>query len=197
METIALFPLSSVLLPGGRMPLQIFEARYLDLVSECMKTDSGFGVLLLRQGREVVGSTPLNENRLAQLGTYATIVDWNPLPNGMLGITIEGQKKFRLLSTSVLPNNLYTGQVEWLQTEPRVALPQQAAELTALVRQLTEHPHVKHLKINAQIEDAGTLGCVLTQLLPIDEQIKFDLLACDEPMVRLELIMELLDDMGN
>lgn len=196
MENIPLFPLASVLLPGGRMSLQIFEPRYLDLVSQCMKSESGFGVLLLRRGREVVGNAPLDDKQLAPLGTYATIVDWDSLPNGKLGITIEGQKKFRLLSAEIQSNHLYTGQVEWLEIEPRLPLPQQGEELKSLVRQLTQHPGVSHLNISAEIEDAGTLACVLAQLLPIDEPLKFDLLACGDPMERLEQIMKLLDDMG-
>ena len=115
METIALFPLSSVLMPGARLPLQIFEPRYLDLVSDCMKQDKGFGVILLRAGSELLSKdSERSDARLAALGTYARIVDWDRLPDGKLGITIEGEKKFRLLSSSVEANLLHRGEVEWL-----------------------------------------------------------------------------------
>lgn len=197
METIPLFPLSSVLLPGGRMPLQIFEPRYLDLVSDCMKHDSGFGVVLLREGREVVqhDAVPL-DTRLSPLGTYAKIVDWDALSNGMLGVTIEGQKKFRLLSSVVEANHLHIGEVEWLEDEPRVSLPEDGPELKGLLQQLTDHPHTAKLHISPDIDDASILGCVLTQLLPIDEAIKFELLVEQDPLLRLEQIMKLLDDIS-
>ncbi|MBL4827474.1 MAG: LON peptidase substrate-binding domain-containing protein [Spongiibacteraceae bacterium] len=99
--TIPLFPLSAVLLPHGRMPLQIFEPRYLDLVSECLKTDTGFGVVWLSQGSEVLTKPTQNSvnGTYANIGTYAKIVDWDKLSNGLLGITVEGEKKFRLLSS--------------------------------------------------------------------------------------------------
>jgi Lon protease-like protein len=201
METIPLFPLSAVLLPGARMPLQIFEPRYMDLVSDCMKQQTGFGVVLLREGNEVLdvregsaGQQP--ETRLSPLGTYARIVDWDSLPNGKLGITIEGERKFRLLGSRVEASRLHLGEVEWLAPEPYEPLPEGALELKGLLRQLTEHPHVAALNISPDIEDTGTLGCVLTQLLPIDEAIKFQLLALGEPLLRLEQIMKLLDDMA-
>lgn len=201
METIPLFPLGAVLLPGARMPLQIFEPRYMDLVSDCMKQQSGFGVVLLREGSEVLGvreggAGQQPETRLSPVGTYARIVDWDSRPNGKLGITIEGERKFRLLASQVGANQLHCGEVEWLPPEPYEPLPEGALELKGLLRQLTEHPHVATLKISPDIEDTATLGCVLTQLLPINEAIKFQLLALDEPLLRLEQIMELLDDMG-
>ncbi len=201
METIPIFPLSTVLLPGARMPLQIFEPRYMDLVSECMKQQSGFGVVLLREGNEVLGVREGDAGqqpgiRLSPLGTYARIVDWDSLPGGKLGITIEGERKFRLLDSQGEANRLHRGEVEWLAPEPYEPLPEGALELKGLLRQLTEHPHVAELNISPDIEDAATLGCVLTQLLPIDEAIKFQLLALDEPLLRLEKIIKLLDDMG-
>lgn len=201
METIPLFPLSSVLLPGARMPLQIVEPRYLDLVSHCMKYDGGFGVVLLREEGTGVQYQEFEAHlsqdvRLSELGTYARIVNWDALSNGNLGITIQGERKFRLLESKVEANQLHRGEVEWLAPEPYEPLPEGALELKGLLRQLTEHPHVAALQINPDIEDTATLGCVLTQLLPINEVIKFQLLAMDEPLLRLEHIMKLLDDMS-
>ena len=97
MSEIALFPLSSVLLPSGRMSLQIFEQRYLDLVAHCMRESEGFGIVWLQQGSEVSGAS-LDTPNVGEYGTYARIVDWDQLPNGLLGITIEGQEPFDLQS---------------------------------------------------------------------------------------------------
>ncbi len=196
MESIPLFPLGSVLLPGARIALQIFEPRYVDLVSECLKTDSGFGVLLLRRGSEVLQNDDGDDTRLAQLGTYAKIVDWNALPNGLLGITVEGQRKFRLLSSHLDANKLHRAEVEWLDDEPLISLPAHSVELKNLLQQLNRHPQVARLNMRVDIDDASTLGCVLSQLLPIEESLKFTLLAENDPLARLEKLMILLDDMS-
>src|SRR5210317_1685183 len=94
-ESLPLFPLSSVLLPCGRIPLQIFEQRYLDLVRDSMKSGTPFGVVWIRRGEEVAqrGSVAAD---LGDYGTCARIVDWDQLPNGLLGITIEGAERFEL-----------------------------------------------------------------------------------------------------
>ena len=93
MSEIALFPLSSILMPLGRMSLQIFEQRYLDLVARCMRENEGFGVIWLKQCSEVSGGS-LDTPNVGRYGTYARIVDWDQLPNGLLGILIEGAHRF-------------------------------------------------------------------------------------------------------
>lgn len=198
METISLFPLSTVLLPHGRMRLQIFEPRYLDLVSRCLKQEGeeGFGVVWLRQGSEVHHQESTVDNRLAQIGTFARIVDWDALPNGLLGITIEGDRKFRLVSSHQRPDHLHLAEVEWVEEEPFVPLPEQTEELKILLAQLLEHPHIERMNLNPDVKDIATLGFLLAQLLPMPEHIKFALLAESDPMQRLHVIMEILDDIS-
>ena len=111
MSELPLFPLSSVLLPFGRMPLQIFEQRYLDLVRDSMKSDSPFGVVWIRRGAEVAQRGRASPE-LGDYGTCARIVDWDQLPNGLLGITIEGAERFDLHATSTRANGLVVGEVE-------------------------------------------------------------------------------------
>ena len=98
MSELPLFPLSGVLLPFGRIPLQIFEQRYLDLVRDCLKSNSPFGVVWIRRGAEVA-QRGRAAPELGDYGTCAAIVDWDQLPNGLLGITIEGDQRFELLET--------------------------------------------------------------------------------------------------
>lgn len=193
MDTIPLFPLHAVLFPHGRMPLQVFESRYLDLISRCMKENSGFGVVWLKQGREVHQSKGVTSLQLAQFGTYARVVDWDSLPNGLLGVTIEGGDRFRLLSSYQRNDHLHMGEVEWIAAAAKTKLPENCAELEGLLSALLDHPHVARLKLAPVVEDVETLGCVLAQLLPIDEAIKFDLLTTVEPLDRLDRIMTLLD----
>ena len=111
MSELSLFPLSAVLMPYGRMPLQIFEQRYIDLVRDCMKSDSEFGVVWIRQGGEIAQPSGLSP-QLGDYGTCARIVDWDQLPNGLLGLTVQGGQRFDLASTSVRPNGLVVGEVE-------------------------------------------------------------------------------------
>lgn len=194
MESIALFPLSTVLFPGGRMPLQIFEARYLDLISQCLKNDQGFGVVWLREGSEVYKPDSPVKTRLAQVGTYARIVDWDSLPNGLLGITIEGVKKFRVVSSLQQENNVHMAEVEWLEADPVLELPDSYAELRGLLHQLLEHPHLERLQLPALSEDLATLSYLLAQYLPIGEAIKFELLSISDPQFRLERLSKLLEE---
>ena len=93
MTDIPLFPLGTVLFPSGRLPLQIFERRYVDMISKCMREGTGFGVVWIRRGSEVAEASVTNLD-LGDYGTMATIVDWDQLPNGLLGITIEGTQRF-------------------------------------------------------------------------------------------------------
>lgn len=199
MDTIPLFPLRTVLLPLGRLSLQIFEPRYLDLVSRCLKQEhnGGFGVVWLREGSEVYDQDVDADTRLAQIGTFARIADWDKLPNRLLGITIEGTDKFRLVSSYQQPDHLHMADVEWVEDEPFISLPEQSEELKVLLAQLLEHPHIHRLKLNPVVEDVSSLGYILTQLLPIPEPIKFQLLVQTDPMARLQILMDLLDDIGS
>ena len=206
METIPLFPLSTVLVPHGRLALQIFEPRYVDLVSRCLKENTGFGVIWLREGSEVYRPESEYEPRLSQLGTYAHIVDWDSLPNGLLGITIEGLKKFRLLSSQQRADHLHMAEVEWIDEEPYIPLLKHSeaehseagysGEMHALLLQLLEHPHIERMKINPVVEDVARLGCLLTQLLPIAESVKFELLMEVDPMSRIHRLIDILDQLG-
>jgi len=177
------------------MGLQIFEARYIDLISDCMKTNSGFGVILIREGLEVVipeVESSINP-KFAPIGTLAKIVDWDKLPNGLLGVTIEGEKKFRLLSSFQENNNLHMAEVEFLAPEQKAPLPEEAHSLDGLLNELVQHPHIAKLNIDPVIDDVSQLGSVLAQLLPIDEGIKFALLAEVDPHRRLHRLISMLE----
>lgn len=190
---LPLFPLGAVLLPGGRMPLRVFEPRYVDLVGECMKQDSEFGVVWIREGSEVVNAPESAMPRLAPVGAAARIVDWDQLPGGLLGVTIEGTRKFRLLSTTQRPNYLVVGEVEWLQPEPPIELPAHAADLRQLLRQLVLHPTIAGLGLAIDGLDTGGTTHLVAQLLPIPQAEKFGLLAEADPLRRLDRLLALLD----
>lgn len=197
MTELPLFPLGSVLFPGGRLPLQVFEPRYLDLISASLKQGRPFGVVLIREGREVVqpGAEPMP--KLAPLGTLATVVDWSALPGGRLGVIIEGGGKFRLLGSRQRSDFLVIADVELLEEEGELPLPPQAQSLLPLLEQLLAHPAVARLGLQPRVEDGGRLANLLGQLLPIPEVMKFELLAEPDPLARLEHLLALLDRFGD
>lgn len=178
MSELPLFPLSGVLLPFGRMPLQIFEQRYLDLVRDCMKTDSAFGVVWIRRGAEVAqrgAAAPL----LGDYGTTARIVDWDQLPNGLLGVTIQGGQRFDLVATEVRANGLVVGQVQQRAPSPPARMEPRWHTLLAVLRSLETHPHVQRMALQLDYDDAWQVAYTLLQLLPLEEALKYKLLGID------------------
>lgn len=185
---IPLFPLSSVLLPYGQLPLQIFEQRYLDLVRTCMKSDSGFGVIWIRQGTEVAGTSGFRLE-LGDHGTYAKIVNWDQLSNGLLGITIEGRQTFSVEQTRTAPSSQLYAQVRMQDAPPQEPLQTQWGSLVDVLRGLETHPHIQGMNLSIDYDDAWQVGYNLIQLLPLEEQVKYELLGADT----LEAMMGGLD----
>lgn len=175
---LPLFPLSAVLLPYGRMPLQIFEQRYLDLVRDCMKSDSAFGVVWIRRGAELAPQGA-DIPDLGKYGTCARIVDWDQLPNGLLGITIEGGDRFDLFDVDTRSNGLVVGQVELREAPEAAEFRPQWQPLVDVLCSLQNHPHVQRMGLQIDYEDAWQVGYTLAQLLPLEESIKYELLGID------------------
>jgi len=185
---IPLFPLSTVLVPYGRMSLQIFEQRYLDLVRSCMKAESGFGVVWIRSGYEVAGtSNPQLE--LGDYGTYTKIVDWDQLANGLLGISIEGRETFSLAETRTGPASQVFGTVTFRPDVTEAKLQPQWSALVDVLRGLESHPHVQRMNLDVDYDNAWQVGYTLIQLLPLGESVKYELLGADS----LEVMMDKLN----
>jgi uncharacterized protein len=195
---LPLFPLSSLLLPHGRMPLQIFERRYLDLVRDCLRHERGFGIVWMRRGEEVATGGRVQQ-QLMTVGTVARIVDADQLPNGLLGITVQGHERFELASTRVGPDGLVIGQVR-LQA-PLAAAPRAGRwdELQAFFERLTRHPEIRRLGLAIDGEDAWQLGFALAQLLPFSQADKYTLLLAEQAedlMEKLELMLDAIQRTG-
>jgi hypothetical protein len=184
---VPLFPLHSVLFPQGPLPLRVFEPRYLEMVSECLRSDGRFGVCLIESGDEV-GPAP----KPYDIGTLARIVDWQRLPDGLLGITALGETRFRILERRVRPNQLLEAEVELLPEPPPTALPAEYLPMADFLRQMLKH--IAHLFAHRppQYGDAGWVGCRLAELLPLPLAQKQHLLQIDEPIQRLERIRRLM-----
>jgi Lon protease-like protein len=188
---IPLFPLSGVLLPGGRVPLQIFEQRYLDLVRSSMRSNTGFGVVWIRSGSEVAGKGSARAD-LGDYGTYARIVDWDQLPNGLLGITIVGDDTFDLLNTHTLASGLVMGEVEMRSPGTPEPLAEEWRPMEDVLRSLETHPHVQRMGLNVDYSNAWEVGYTLIQLLPLDESLKYELLGAgslQDMMQELDILL--------
>ena len=195
MSEIALFPLSSILMPLGRMSLQIFEQRYLDLVARCTRENEGFGVIWLKQGSEVSGGS-LDTPNVGRYGTYARIVDWDQLPNGLLGILIEGSQRFDVHSVWREPDGLIKADVTVLDAPSAFPLPERYSALAEVLAGLLQHPQIQQLKLKSDLGDAWSVPAQLTQLLPIDEAIKYRLQGLNSAERLLEEMDKLLVELS-
>lgn len=191
METLPLFPLRAVLLPDGRLSLQVFEQRYLDLVRDSLRNGTPFGTVWIREGDEV--QRPHSPDPvLARVGVLAHIVDWGTTAGGLLGVLIEGGERFNVEDTWCRGNGLWMARIEYWESEPKLPLPPERSEWLALLRQLSHHPHVRRLQMSMDVDDAATLGHRLAQLLPISEADRYELLTAVDPVSRLDMLHELL-----
>lgn len=195
-EELPLFPLRSVLLPGARMALQIFEPRYLDLVSHCMKNNSGFGVVRITDGHEVLIAQGSEPPATAEVGTLAHIVDWDSLPGGRLRITVEGQRRFAVQARRVQAQQLLCGDVQWLPEPKAVALDDTYVHLQEIMAGLAEHPALARLGISSQHSDSAQLAYALAQYLPLDEDDRYAVLIEPDPLTGLAFLDRIVRELG-
>lgn len=189
--TLPLFPLNTVLFPGCVLDLQIFEARYLDMIARCMKQGTGFGVVCILEGEEV-GDAPQG---IARVGCEALVRDFQSQDNGLLGIRVEGGRRFEILDTDLQRDELMVAEVEWLDEVPEQPLAEEDQDLLALLKALAEHPMVAALNMSTEVAGQQSLANQLAYLLPFAEEDKLELLLVNDPQQRLDGIQVLLDEM--
>ena len=186
-SVIALFPLHTVLFPGGPLPLRIFETRYTDMVRNCMREQQPFGVVLIQEGEEAgpVATT-------ATVGCSARIVDFYTLQDGLLGISCVGERKFSVLRVWRAPDGLNVGEVSWLEPEPRITLPEEYAQFGASVRRAVAELAEHYQHVEKHFDDAAWIGARITELIPIGLNEKQVLLELDDPIARLDALLSLV-----
>ena len=183
---VALFPLNTVLFPGGPLPLRIFETRYTDMISRCMKDNAPFGVLLIRDGSEA------GEATMHEVGTLARITDWYQGSDGLLGVTAVGEQRFRLLSRRQLADGLNIGEIEKLPPEPAQGLPDKYESLRKILENVLDDMGRLYDGIERQLDDAVWVSHRLVEILPIELEQKQVFLESSDTTARLELIDELI-----
>ena len=177
---LPLFPLNTVLFPGGPLSLRIFEPRYLDMVRRCGREQSVFGVVLILAGAEVGEVTSV-----ALAGTTARLVDFTTRADGLLGIDCVGEQRFRLLRRWQQPDGLNWAEVEYLPAEPPCALPAAFEHLAQLLRELLPRLADAYARVPVRYEDAGWVGNRWAELLPLAAAQKQRLLELTDPIERL------------
>jgi Lon protease-like protein len=201
LQSLPLFPLGAVLFPGGVMQLRVFEVRYLDMIGRCHKAGAPFGVVLLTQGSEV--RQPGGKEAFSAVGTLATISELeNPRP-GLMMIRASGAQRFRITSSDQLKHGLWIADVERLPADMAVAIPDDLkltatalGKLIASLQEKAELPGQMPLQGPWRLDDCGWVANRWCELLPLPMQLKQRLMELDNPLVRLELVSDVLARTG-
>lgn len=184
--SIPLFPLKTVLFPGGLLPLKVFEQRYLDMTAACMKDNKPFGVCLIAQGEETGAAAETHP-----VGTLAGISHWDMEQLGILHITARGGRRFRILETCRSKANLLEAKVELI--DDNVApLPHQHQRLLPLLRKVIKDLGPERMPEPHRLDDAEWVGYRITEILPVQNLAKQKLLELEDPLSRLEILEKFL-----
>ncbi len=167
MIELPLFPLKTVLLPGNTLSLKVFETRYLDMIAECMREDSNFGIILIYKGEETRGDTDIHS-----IGTTAKISDWQDRADGLLGVTALGLERFEIISTRNQDNGLTVGKVKILTEIAEVDIPEQFFYMLELLN----HISAQEGKIPDNNLNFSEMMYRLVYQLPLDTNLKQRLL---------------------
>ncbi|ART54507.1 peptidase S16 [Acidovorax carolinensis] len=202
LSSLPLFPLNSVLFPGGVLVLRVFEVRYLDMVRKCHHAGAPFGIVALTQGNEVRHAGAPDE-RFHDTGTLAVIekID-NPQP-GLITLLCRGSQRFRITQRSHLPHGLWVADVEQLAADLSVPIPEDLlptattlAQVLASLRERDTDAATTITPTPAQLADCGWVANRWCELLPIPLKLKQQLMELDNPLVRLELVGDVLERTG-
>jgi len=185
---IPLFPLRTVLFPGGFLPLRIFEQRYLKMVRDCARTDTGFGVCLIREGEEAVSPV-----KTADVGTYAQIVDWYTLEDGLLGVSATGTLRFMTENAWQEDDGLFRAEVRILPEPPECAVPEAFSVLSDVLGRFMENLGQQYPEFEPEnLQDAVWVGYRLSELLPLSGIEKQHVLEMSDPLDRLQSLIDIM-----
>lgn len=190
MSELPLFPLSLVLFPGGRLPLRIFEPRYLDMVRACMRHGTPFGQLCAFPPPD---DAPSRAGTIASVGCAARIVDFDALDDGLLGIQCVGGARFRVQERWQQADGLWMARVEWLPEPPPQPLPPTFGLLARIISHIGELPEQPFGSVTAdRYDDADWVGFRLAEVLPLELVEQQLLLEMDHAEDRLQWLLDSL-----
>ena len=183
---LPLFPLNTILFPGGVMPLRIFETRYLDMVKNCVRDESEFVICLVKESE-----TETTAQHYA-VGTACKIIDWETMSDGLLGITVQGTYRVEIGQTYVKQDQLLVGDVQYLPEDEDQQLPEKFIEWSDLIAKIMKKLGSPFDQQTIQADSAFWVGARLTEYLPFELQTKQRILEIDQPLVRLEHLQDSL-----
>jgi len=193
--SLPLFPLKTVLFPGGLLPLKVFEQRYVDMTKQCMKDNRPFGVCLIVQGEEVAGATS-SPPEIATVGTLARITDWDVPQVGIIHLATLGETRFQVRARSTQPNGLIVGDVTSIDDEPSTALAEDYRPLANLLELIATRVGPRNFPAERRYDDASWVGYRLAELLPLPLSIKQSMLEINDADVRLRVLHRFLLQQG-
>ena len=179
MKEIFLFPLNTVLFPGGLLPLKVFEQRYIEMTKACLRDNAPFGVCLIREGREV-GAAALP----ASMGCLAAIEQWDMPQMGLFHLLARGAERFRVCETRIAANQLISADVEILPPEP--AGGEVDPVCAGILKTIIEKVGAERFPAPIRLDDAAWIGYRLAEVLPIEAAAKQELLELEGAGARLE-----------
>ncbi|HET9736438.1 MAG TPA: LON peptidase substrate-binding domain-containing protein [Burkholderiales bacterium] len=188
---LPLFPLQTVLFPGGRLPLRIFEQRYLEMTKACLREGTPFGVCLIREGREV-GEAALPED----VGCTARIVEWDMPQFGVLEVVARGERRFRIRSRQVQPDGLARAGVDMLAEAGDASIDAGADLCARVLRRIVDAAPAGLVEAPPRYDSAAWVSARLAELLPLSLASRQRLLEMDEPRDRLEILRRLISASG-
>ena len=207
---LPLFPLGTMLCPGGFLPLRIFEVRYLDMIGKCFKTSTPFGVVTLIKGTEVRRATTQGApgdstagETFRPVGTLASITELTRPQPGLMEISCTGTQRFRINSTQLLKHGLWMADVTLLEDDLPVAIPEDLKGVSVALANLINSlkagdvpPAQMPVQPPYRFDDCGWVANRWCEVLPISPDHKQGLLALQNPLVRLELVSDMLARSG-
>ena len=184
-----IFPLGTVLFPGGALPLKIFEQRYIEMTKICIRDGKPFGVCLIKEGAEV-GTPAVPET----IGCLASIEKWDMPQLGLFELLARGGERFRLLESRVAPNGLMSGSIERIPADtPSTAVDSACREVLKLI---INRVGAAHFPEPISLDDATWVGCRLAEVLPLEAHVKQSLLEVQDAAERLEHLRSILVSEG-
>lgn len=201
LQSLPLFPLTAVLFPEGLLSLRVFEVRYLDMINKCRKAGAPFGVVSLTQGNEV--RQPGVQEAFAQVGTLATIEDFEQPQPGLMLVRAIGAQRFRITASDQLKHGLWVANVESMPADLAVPVPDDLKPAADALQRLIQSLQLKPdnagpmpLQPPWKLDDCGWVSNRWCELLPLPVGLKQRLMELDNPLVRLELVSDVLTRTG-
>ncbi len=191
MKDVPLFPLGTVLFPGGLLPLRLFEQRYLEMAKACLRDESPFGVCLIREGSEV--GTPATHE---PVGCLARITQWDMQQLGLLQVVAQGGERFRVVAETVRPDGLVVGEIELLPEAADAPVAERHGACVRLLERIVAEHGERLFAPPFRMDSSAWVGARLAEVLPLPAAMRQKLMELDDPLQRLDILQRLLAQPG-